>query len=288
MLRDAAQKLNFTVGYTMELAQTLFESGLITYHRTDSTSVSTAGIDVARRFIEENYPGLFKPKEYRTEGAHECIRPTKPLSVKQLRFYLSSGVLRIPQKLSGDHLKLYDMIFKRFIASQMSEAKVLIQDFNLIIDGVETKMSRIIKSLEPGFLAVNPILKIEDEVKEGKYRVVSMRVRREPTVRPYREGDLIALMKERGIGRPSTYSKIISILLKRRYIIENNRAIFSTRLGKAVYDYLSKNFSSLVSEDLTRNLEATIDAIENGQVRYQNVLKSIENEIRSIMEKTVD
>jgi len=288
MLRDAAQKLNFTVGYTMELAQTLFESGLITYHRTDSTSVSTAGIDVARRFIEENYPGLFKPKEYRTEGAHECIRPTKPLSVKQLRFYLSSGVLRIPQKLSGDHLKLYDMIFRRFIASQMSEAKVLIQDFNLIIDGVETKMSRIIKSLEPGFLAVNPILKIEDEVKEGKYRVVSMRVRREPTVRPYREGDLIALMKERGIGRPSTYSKIISILLKRRYIIENNRAIFSTRLGKAVYDYLSKNFSSLVSEDLTRNLEATIDAIENGQVQYQNVLKSIENEIRSIMEKTVD
>jgi reverse gyrase len=170
----------------------------------------------------------------------------------------------------------------------MSEAKVLIQDFDLSIDGAETKLSRIVKSLEQGFLTINPILKIEDEIKEGKYRVVSMRVRREPTVRPYREGDLIALMKEKGIGRPSTFSKIISILLKRRYIIENNGAIFNTRLGRAVYDYLSKNFVSLVSEDLTKNLEATIDAIENGQVWYQNVLKLIENEIKNMMEKTVD
>ncbi|MEM2442511.1 MAG: reverse gyrase [Candidatus Bathyarchaeia archaeon] len=285
MLRDAAQKLNFTVGYTMSLAQTLFESGLITYHRTDSTNVSTTGIDIARRFLEENYPGLFKPREYRAEGAHECIRPTKPLSVKQLRFYLSSGVLRIPQKLGGDHLKLYDMIFRRFIASQMNEAKVLIQDLELNINGVEAKQSRIVRVIEPGFLMVNPTVKVEDEIKEGEYRVVSMRVRREPTVRPYREGDLIALMKEKGIGRPSTYSKIIDILLKRRYIVENNRAIFNTKLGKAVYDYLLKNFGSLVSEELTRKLEATIDAIENGQIWYQEVLKSIENEIKSTISR---
>ncbi|MEM2699803.1 MAG: reverse gyrase [Candidatus Bathyarchaeia archaeon] len=285
MLRDAAHKLNFTVGYTMGLAQILFESGLITYHRTDSTAVSTTGIDVARRFLEENYPGLFRPREYRAEGAHECIRPTKPLSVKQLRFYLSSGVLRIPQKLSGDHLKLYDMIFRRFIASQMSEAKILVQEFDLAINGAETKQSRIVKIIEQGFLAVNPTIRVDEEIKEGDYRVVSMRVRQEPTVRPYREGDLIALMKERGIGRPSTYSKIIDILLKRRYIIENNRAIFNTRLGKAVYEYLARNFGSLVSEDLTRNLEATIDAIENGQAHYQEVLKAIEDEIRSVLER---
>ncbi|MEM2341097.1 MAG: reverse gyrase [Candidatus Bathyarchaeia archaeon] len=286
MLKDAAQKLNFTVGYAISLAQTLFESGLITYHRTDSTAVSTTGIDVARRFLEENYPGLFKPREYKAEGAHECIRPTKPLNVKQLRFYLSSGVLRIPQKLSEDHLKLYDMIFRRFIASQMAEAKVLIQDFELSINSAETRQSRIVKILEQGFLTVNPIIRVEEEVKDGKYRVVSMKARREPIVRPYREGDLIALMKEKGIGRPSTYSKIINTLLKRRYIVENNRAIFSTKLGRAVYDYLSKNFGSLVSEDLTRNLETTIDAIENGQIWYQDVLRSIENEIKGLMEKT--
>ena len=283
MLRDAAQKLGFSVGYTMNLAQTLFESGLITYHRTDSTTVSTTGIDVAKRFLEESYPGLFKPREYRREGAHECIRPTKPLNVRQLRFYLSSGVIRIPQKLSADHLRLYDMIFRRFIASQMSEAKVIIQEFDLKVNGSETKQSRIVKILEQGFLTVNPTVRLENEAKEGEYKVVGMRVRRMPIVRPYREGDLIALMKEKGIGRPSTYSKIINILLKRRYIIEKNRAIFGTKLGRAVYEYLSSNFKSLVSEELTRNLEATIDAIENGQIWYQDVLKSIEEEIRSVV-----
>ncbi|MBS7640749.1 MAG: reverse gyrase [Candidatus Bathyarchaeia archaeon] len=283
MLKDAAQKLGFTVGYTMGLAQTLFESGLITYHRTDATTVSTTGIDIARRYIEENHPGLFKPREYRGEGAHECIRPTKPLNLKQLRFYLSSGVLRIPQKLGADHLKLYDMIFRRFIASQMSDAKILVQEFTLEIDGVEVRQSRVVKVLEQGFLAVNPIIRIDEEVHEGEYKVVKLRVKKEPTVRPYREGDLIALMKERGIGRPSTYSKIIDILLKRRYVIENKRALFSTRLGRTVYNYLVEKFSSLVSEDLTRNLERTIDAIENGQARYQDVLRAIENEIRSII-----
>ncbi|MEM1586664.1 MAG: reverse gyrase [Candidatus Bathyarchaeia archaeon] len=283
MLKDAAQKLGFTVGYTMGLAQTLFESGLITYHRTDATTVSTTGIDVARRYIEENHPGLFRPREYRGEGAHECIRPTKPLNLKQLRFYLSSGVLRIPQKLGVDHLKLYDMIFRRFIASQMSEARILVQEFMLRINGVETRQSRVINVLEQGFLAANPVVRVDKEVHEGEYKVVRLKVRREPTVRPYREGDLIALMKERGIGRPSTYSKIIDTLLKRRYIIENNRALFSTRLGRAVYDYLVEKFSSLISEDLTRNLEKTIDAIENEQAQYRDVLRNIENEIRSII-----
>ncbi len=283
MLRDAAQKLGFSVGYTMSLAQMLFESGLITYHRTDSTTVSTTGMEVAKRFLEESYPDLFKPRGYRREGAHECIRPTKPLNVRQLRFYLSSGVIRIPQKLSADHLKLYDMIFRRFIASQMSEAKAVVQEFNLRVNDSEAKQSRTVKFIERGFLMVNPTIRLEKEVREGEYKVISMRVRRVSLVRPYREGDLIALMKEKGIGRPSTYSKIISILLKRRYIIEKNKMVFSTKLGRAVYGYLSKNFKSLVSEELTRNLEETIDAIENGQIYYQDVLKSMENEIKSIM-----
>lgn len=287
MLRDAAQKLGFSVGYTMNLAQMLFESGLITYHRTDSTTVSTTGIDIAKRFLEENYPNLFKPRGYRREGAHECIRPTKPLNARQLRFYLSSGVIRIPQRLSADHLRLYDMIFRRFIASQMSEAKVIVQEFNIKINGSEVKQSRIIKSVKGGFLMVSPTIRLEKEAKEGEYKVISMRVRHVPLVRPYREGDLIALMKERGIGRPSTYSKIINILLKRRYIVEKNKAVFGTRLGRAVYQYLSRNFKSLVSEELTRNLEETIDAVENGQVWYQDVLKSMENEIRRILKGSV-
>lgn len=285
MLKDAAQKLSFPVGYTMNLAQQLFESGLITYHRTDSTRVSTTGIDVARRYIEENHSGLFKPREFVSEGAHECIRPTKPINAKQLKFYLSSGVLRIPQKLSPDHIKLYDLIFRRFIASQMIEAKIKIEDFTLKINDAEIKQSRVVEVMEEGFLAVNPTVKVGSKVAEGKYKVTHLRVKREPIVRPYREGDLIALMKEKGIGRPSTYSKIISILLKRRYIFSKNGALFNTKLGKAVYDYLAKNFGPLVSEELTRNLEVKIDAVENGQIWYQEVLRSIENDVRNIMEQ---
>ncbi|MBS7654442.1 reverse gyrase [Candidatus Bathyarchaeota archaeon] len=287
MLKDAAQKMGFPVGYTMSLAQTLFESGLITYHRTDSTAVSTSGMDVAHRFIDENYPGLFKPRAFRSEGAHECIRPTKPLNAKQLRFYLSSGVLRIPQKLSADHLKLYDMIFRRFIASQMSEARVIIQEFTLKINGIEVEQDRITKILEEGFLTVNPTIRVKEEAAEGVYKVVHMKVRRESTVRPYREGDLIALMKDKKIGRPSTYSKIIDILLRRRYIFSKGGAIFNTRLGKAVYDYLAENFESLVSEELTRDLETKIDAIENGQAWYQDIIKLVENDIRNVIGREI-
>lgn len=282
MLRDAARRLGFPVGYTMNLAQTLFESGLITYHRTDATTVSTTGIDVAKRYIDENHPGLFKPREYKAEGAHECIRPTKPMDAEQLRFYLFSGVIRVPQKLGADHMRLYEMIFRRFIASQMKEAKIQTEKLTFRLNGIRLEQERVTRILEEGFLKVNPIIRVKSEVKPGKYRVLEFKVRRKPAVGPYREGDLVALMKERGIGRPSTYSKIINVLLRRGYIVNRNGAIFNTKLGKSVYDYLAENFRTFISEELTRNLEKTIDAIESGQAEYLEVLRSIENEVRSI------
>lgn len=283
MLKDTARGLGFPVGYTMSLAQTLFESGLITYHRTDATTVSTTGMDVAKRFINENYPGLFKPREYKAEGAHECIRPTRPIDAKQLRFYISSGVLRVPQKLSADHMKLYEMIFKRFIASQMSEAKVLMENLRVKINGIELRQERITKIVEEGFLKINPTVRVKSEVKPGDYRVTEFKLKRKPAARPYYEGDLVALMKDKGIGRPSTYSKIINVLLKRGYIVNRNGMIFNTKLGKSVYDYLVENFENFVSEELTRNLEKTIDAIESGQANYLDILRTMENDVRSII-----
>jgi reverse gyrase len=283
MLKDAAQKLGFKTSYTMALAQNLFECGLITYHRTDSTMVSTTGLDIARRYIEENYSTFFKPREYKYEGAHECIRPTKPLNAKQLEFYIKSGIIRLPQKLSIDHLKLYEMIFRRFIASQMKEALISIQEFNIKINDSEIKTKRIIEIKDTGFLIINPIIKLEKEIKEGTYKVIRLLLKRVPLAKPYREGDIIATMKEKNIGRPSTYSKIIEILFKRNYIIEKNGMIFNTKLGKMVYEYLYNNFTHFVSEELTRKLEATLDEIENGKVDYQEILKSLHEEITSLM-----
>ncbi|MCS7116138.1 MAG: reverse gyrase [Nitrososphaerales archaeon] len=282
MLRDAAHKLRFPVGYTMNLAQTLFESGLITYHRTDATTVSTTGMDVAKRYVDENYPGMFKPREYRTDGAHECIRPTKPIDAKQLYFYLFSGVIRVPEKLVNDHIKLYEMIFKRFIASQMKEARVEIEELTFKLDGIELKQRRAIRILEEGFLKVNPIVRVKSEVKPGRYKVLEFKVRYKPAAEPYREGDIVALMKERGIGRPSTYSKIINVLLKRGYIVNRDGFIFNTKFGKNVYDYLAENYKTFISEELTRNLERAIDAIESGQAKYLEILQSIENDVKNI------
>ncbi|MCS7095802.1 MAG: reverse gyrase [Nitrososphaerota archaeon] len=283
MLRDAARRLGFSVGYTMSLAQTLFESGLITYHRTDATTVSTTGMDVAKRYVDENFPGTFKPREYKAEGAHECIRPTKPIDAKQLRFYLSAGVIRVPQKLVADHMRLYEMIFKRFIASQMKEAKIQTEELTFRLNGIELRQERITRILEEGFLKINPILRVKSEVKPGRYRILEFKVRRKPAAGPYREGDLVALMKEKGIGRPSTYSKIINVLLRRGYIINRNGFIFNTKLGKSVYDYLAENFKTFISEELTRNLEKAIDAIESGKTKYTEILRSIENDVRNII-----
>jgi reverse gyrase len=115
----------------MEAAQTLFESGLITYHRTGSTYVSTTGINVAKTYLEENFPGLFRPRHHGEQGAHECTRPTKPLTRRQLELFIQGGMLRLPVKLEKRHLDLYELIFKRFMASQMAAAKVERTAYNI-------------------------------------------------------------------------------------------------------------------------------------------------------------
>ncbi|MEM2266046.1 MAG: DNA topoisomerase, partial [Candidatus Hadarchaeales archaeon] len=112
------------------------------------------------------------------------------------------------------------------------------------------------------------------------FRVMETKVRYESSVRPYSQGDLIALMKEKGIGRPSTYSKIIETLFKRGYVFEKGGKLFVTPLGRMVYRYLEERFGRLVSEGLTRDLEETIDAIENGKIHFQDVLKGMEEEVR--------
>lgn len=287
LLRDAANHLRLGTGYTMRLAQTLFESGLITYHRTDSTSVSTTGIGIARQYIEENFPGLFRPRPYRGEGAHECIRPTKPLSRKQIEFYLSSGVMRLPARVSRDELRLYDLIFTRFMASQMVEARIRVQRIRIRLGESEARMRRVIGVLEPGFLRIHPIVKPQEAVREGDYRVTELVSRRVPMAWLFSEGDLISLMKERGIGRPSTYSRIIEVLYGRRYIFLNGGKIIASRRGQLVYDYLSKNFSSLVSEDLTRRLEALMDEVEKGEKNHQEVLSMLHRDVELITQRAV-
>ncbi|MEM2001479.1 MAG: reverse gyrase [Candidatus Methanomethylicaceae archaeon] len=281
MLRDASLKLGFSATKTMMVAQDLFETGLCTYHRTDSTTVSTTGINVAKEYIKEKYPSLFFPRRYSMESAHECIRPTKPLDVEQLKNLIYMGVLRTPKKLTGEHFQLYDLIFRRFIASQMREAKILYQRFKVLIDGNQGSVEIPIKVLSEGFNKVMPI-KTANPVAEGEYALKSAKVIYVPAARPFTQGEVIALMKEKGIGRPSTYARTIATILERNYAVERWNRLISTILGYKVYKYLSMRFGKYTSEEATRKLELIMGMIEQGQVNYKEALKELYREILEI------
>ena len=285
MLRDAWQFFRMGATETMEAAQTLFESGLITYHRTDSTTVSTAGLNVARSYIEEKFPGSFRPRTYAREGAHECIRPTRPLDERMLSYYVQSGALTTAARIGRRELALYGMIFRRFIASQMPEARVRYQTVSFRLLGNSVQQERAVEVLEEGFLRVNPVVNVQQPIVPGRRRVREIAFRRVPAARLLTEGEVIALMKSRGIGRPSTYAKIVRTLYDRNYVIQRAGRMIATKLGKQVYGFLHSTFGDFVSEELTRQLEAKMDEIEEGRANYLEVLRELRASLAALMSK---
>jgi reverse gyrase len=170
LLRDASVKLGFPATKTMAIVQDLFEVGLCTYHRTDSTTVSTVGIEIAKEYIQEKYPSLFTPRRYAAEGAHECIRPTRALDVERLKNMISLGLLRFPKKLTNNHFQLYDLIFEKFIASQMREALLLYQKFKVLIDGNQATVENPVRVINEGFNKILPI-KLANPAEERRIRL---------------------------------------------------------------------------------------------------------------------
>ncbi|MHA1594892.1 MAG: reverse gyrase [Candidatus Baldrarchaeia archaeon] len=285
MLRDASKFLRFGASETMELAQTLFESGLITYHRTDSHRVSDVGIRVAREFlINEVGEEFFQPRKWgeEKEGAHECIRPTRPIDATTLRRLIEEGVLRLAEALTWKHYKLYDLIFRRFMASQMRPAKVKTR--KIMLEFGEFASKEILgpaEIVEHGFDIMYEIRLIPTFNEE--VRVEEVTHRRAPTITLYTQGDIVKLMRERGIGRPSTYATIIQTLLERGYVRESNGFLVPTALGFAVYRYLSKNYKSFISEERTRTLERYMKEVEEGTKDYLGVIKELYREIEEFI-----
>jgi len=281
LLRDASAKLGFPATKTMMIAQDLFEMGLCTYHRTDATTVSTVGIGVAKEYIQERYPSLFVPRRYAVEGAHECIRPTRAIDVERLKNLISLGLLRFPKRLTVDHFQLYNLIFKRFIASQMREVRLLYQKFKVLVDGNEAYMENPVSIVSEGFNVVLPI-KTVNPVEGGEYTITFARLLTVPAARPLTQGEIIALMREKSIGRPSTYAKIVSTILERNYAFERKNRLISTPLGFRVYMYLRQNFGNYTSEETTRRLESLMDLVEQGKADYNEILKELYQEILEI------
>jgi reverse gyrase len=281
MLKDASDFLHLPLPKTMELAQTLFELGYITYHRTDSLRVSDLGINIAKEFIKEEFgEEYFHKRTFKEGGAHECIRPTKILEPEELSSMLYSGQI---EGLKKEHLFLYEMIFQRFIASQLRPVKVKVCDYLVKALTREERISLKTEILESGF---EKMIKMEIyPPMAGRYDVEKKKeIKKRPKKYPYTYGELVWEMKTKGIGRPSTYAPIIEKLLERRYVREIKGFLLPTELGKAVYSYLKtidemKNF---LSEEFTRQLEDLMDKVENGNADYQKILYDLYHHLKEI------
>ncbi len=271
LLKSASDRLGFSPQKTMKIAQELFENGFITYHRTDSIRVSQNGISLAKDYIVSNFgEEYFTPRKFESAGgAHECIRPVSGISGSEIK----TAALMRGIAISENHAKLYSLIFDRFIASQMRSAVFTEEEFE--IEGI--KKSFLTKVIKNGF---NLVWQVNiSEIKEGEYEF-SGEIVRKPAVSPYTYAEIINEMREKGIGRPSTYAITVEKLLKRRYVVQKGNFVFATRLGFKVLK-LSKEsrFAKYVSENFTAELEKTLDEIASGMKDYEETVKNLYREL---------
>ncbi len=281
LLKEADQQLGFSAQKTMQLAQELFERGLITYHRTDSVRVSPAGFAVAKEYISERFGSEYlKLRVWQSGGAHECIRPTRPIdSLFLLSSSFQQGVL------TKEHERLYNLIFRRFIASQMTEVALLLveAEIKLLPSGLKQVQTFYTKILSQGFNLIEP-LKLKRLSEFGTFKALSVEKKLVPAVYPYTQGQLIEQMRQRGIGRPSTYAKIVQTLLQRNYVFQKGKFLVPTQLGRRVYSYLTESFPEFTSEEFTRELEKIMDEVESGKLDYQDVIKDLKPVVEIIHE----
>lgn len=266
--------LGFSAKRTMSAAQKLYEAGLITYMRTDSTFMSNIAIEQARAFIKKEYgveylpakPNTYQSSNKSAQEAHECIRPTD--------FSKTASEL----KLDGDQERVYDLIRSRALSSQMTPARLLNTVISIEIDKyIFTANGKVVQF--PGYLRVSRE-KSEDtilpDIKEGQELFLealrAIQHFTEPPAR-YSEATLIKKMEELGIGRPSTYASIISTILARKYVETEGRYLKPTDMGGLVNKLLTNYFSNVVDYGFTAEMEDNLDKIAEGKLDWVKMLK---------------
>jgi len=273
ILKDAYRILGIGSGECMRLLQTLFEMGLITYHRTDSTHVSEEGLKIAKRYLG----GDFKPRRWGEEGAHECIRPTRPWSVEDLERYVQEGIISL--EINRKLLSLYDLIFRRFMASQ-SIGYITIARYVIRVRDESIEAPLIISAHGRAYQLYPYRVSIYRPLKEGKGKIELEKRMISPPL--YTQADIIRLMKELKIGRPSTYATIIEKLFRRRYVREYQGKLIPTERGINVYEFLIGNYRKFISEERTRVLEEKMDEVERGEREYNEVLSELYREMNEL------
>ena len=289
MGQEASRKLGFTLKKTMSVAQGLYEGvkvpekgvvGLITYMRTDSTRISEEARAASKQYIEDTYGKAyyenryFKTKEG-AQDAHEAIRPT----------YVDLTPEKLKDALSNDQYKLYNLIYNRFIASQMSSAEydtiavtINAGDYNFKANGQSIKFKGFMKLYvetkdedhgEDDELIL-PSLELNQELKNEKINTKQSFT--EPPAR-YTEASIVKVLEEKGIGRPSTYAPTISTILERRYIEKDKKQLVPTELGKIVNNLLIENFSDVINVEFTAKIEEEFDAIAEGKENWKKAIE---------------
>jgi reverse gyrase len=291
-MRDAVNRLGISAEEAMNIAQDLFESGFITYHRTDSTRISTTGIGVAKEYVARRHGAdAFKPRTWGAgeEGAHEAIRPTRPIDAEELRGLVAAGVIQPTIRLTRNHYAAYDLIFRRFMASQMREAEVVVAKYALSLGGFNADVRRVVEVKREGFLAEYRSVEVEPRLPVGEVGVEIAYAKR--FVELLSQADVLRMMRERGIGRPSTYAKILEVLSRRGYVVVRGRRKFMipTKRGIEIYRYLKENYGKLVNEERTRLMEKYMDDVENGRRSHVAVLDELFTEfLQEVLAKKGD
>ncbi len=273
LLKEGQRILKMDVNEIMRRAQKLFEMGLITYHRTDSTRISNKGLMVAKYILKED----FVPRTFSHIGAHEAIRPTKPISPEELRVMSSEFVEAIDEK----DIALYRLIYNRFLASQTQAIKEKIIKYVIRYRNKLIEEERVVESYGKAKEFYPYASLALPELPEGNISIEG-HIYYYPKEFPYTQADLVSLMKERGIGRPSTYAKLIEVLFQRKYVKEVKRFIRATPLGEAVFLFLKKYYESFISESRTRQLENIMKDVEENKTSPEEAMISIWEEVRDI------
>lgn len=308
--QEAARKLHFAARRTMQIAQKLYEGviidgetvGLITYMRTDGVQMAGEAVGVCRKFIGDNYgapylpdaPRVYRSRAKNAQEAHEAIRPT--------------DIRRRPQEIAGlsaEELKLYDLIWKRTLASQMSAAvldqvavDVRPNSTASSDDAVTLRATGSVIAFD-GFLKLyqegrddndnEDVEKILPDVSEGEGLVRVSVVPEQHFTQPpprYSEASLVKRLEELGIGRPSTYASILSVLQDRDYVRLERRRFHPEDRGRLVTAFLASFFSRYVEYDFTAELETQLDEISDGTTQWKTVLRNFWTAFNELVEKT--
>ncbi|MCR5080938.1 MAG: type I DNA topoisomerase [Treponema sp.] len=298
----SANRLGYTTRKTMQIAQQLYEGiqigstrvGLITYMRTDSVRISDTAIADVRDWIQANYPADLPAEkiEYAVgksaQDAHEAIRPT----------YTKYTPDSIKEYLTRDQFRLYSIIWERFVSSQMNNAKskttsVDIQAGDALFRVSSSKLSEkgfynVIKTLssKEEVTCSLPALKVDEVLQSGTFypeqHFTSGPAR-------YTDASMVRTLEEKGIGRPSTYATIISVLLDRYYVTRNNKQLVPTVLGKIICKILVESFPEVINEQFTSDFENDLDRVEQNKLVWNNLIGDFfgpfKKKVDSVMEK---